>query len=332
MTTSASLTLEELADIAEEASAHGDLKAAAAELVAAVDDARLADSRDVPAALGIAAELLDNADDQAGSLVLTERAIEVHRAMGSAAELPRIFRARLLFGLGRSEEAMAELTALRPRLLHDAEVPAEMTESLLAGGHGKTALDWLTEAAREARDAFMRTTSFDDDGEQATAVLFALLTERHHLRHDLDLPHDSLDEMAEELEEEAERVERARLAEALATPVLFFPREEFVGLGESVPGMAASWDAHRGDVERLLVARSDAGLGIGCEVVPGSATELTSRVDRADGGDLDDTLADYARDLDERGLARSWPPARNDACWCGSGAKYKKCCLPRSRA
>lgn len=21
-----------------------------------------------------------------------------------------------------------------------------------------------------------------------------------------------------------------------------------------------------------------------------------------------------------------WPPARNDACWCGSGDKYKRCC------
>ncbi|MDX6211619.1 MAG: hypothetical protein QOF82_706, partial [Frankiales bacterium] len=26
-----------------------------------------------------------------------------------------------------------------------------------------------------------------------------------------------------------------------------------------------------------------------------------------------------------------WPPPRNAPCWCGSGAKYKKCCLPRGR-
>ncbi len=25
-----------------------------------------------------------------------------------------------------------------------------------------------------------------------------------------------------------------------------------------------------------------------------------------------------------------WPPQRNARCWCGSGAKYKRCC--RSRA
>ncbi|MGC4857034.1 SEC-C metal-binding domain-containing protein [Micromonospora sp. DT4] len=26
------------------------------------------------------------------------------------------------------------------------------------------------------------------------------------------------------------------------------------------------------------------------------------------------------------------PPERNDACWCGSGLKYKRDCLPRSRS
>ncbi|WP_373315313.1 SEC-C metal-binding domain-containing protein [Asanoa ishikariensis] len=34
----------------------------------------------------------------------------------------------------------------------------------------------------------------------------------------------------------------------------------------------------------------------------------------------------------ERGRTRAWPPARNQERWCGSGAKYKTCCLPRSRA
>jgi hypothetical protein len=32
----------------------------------------------------------------------------------------------------------------------------------------------------------------------------------------------------------------------------------------------------------------------------------------------------YAEALDTPGIL--WPPERNDPCWCGSGAKYKKCC------
>ncbi|TQC47004.1 hypothetical protein EEB14_22715 [Rhodococcus sp. WS4] len=30
-------------------------------------------------------------------------------------------------------------------------------------------------------------------------------------------------------------------------------------------------------------------------------------------------------------LETAWPPGRNEACWCGSTLKYKKCCRPRSR-
>jgi uncharacterized protein YecA (UPF0149 family) len=28
----------------------------------------------------------------------------------------------------------------------------------------------------------------------------------------------------------------------------------------------------------------------------------------------------------------SWPPSRNQPCWCGSGRKYKKCCAATSLA
>ncbi|ROO82838.1 SEC-C motif-containing protein [Actinocorallia herbida] len=33
-----------------------------------------------------------------------------------------------------------------------------------------------------------------------------------------------------------------------------------------------------------------------------------------------------ARIFTPEGELIPWPPERNDACWCGSGAKYKKCC------
>jgi tetratricopeptide (TPR) repeat protein len=33
-----------------------------------------------------------------------------------------------------------------------------------------------------------------------------------------------------------------------------------------------------------------------------------------------------ARILTPEGELITWPPERNDPCWCGSGAKYKKCC------
>jgi hypothetical protein len=34
----------------------------------------------------------------------------------------------------------------------------------------------------------------------------------------------------------------------------------------------------------------------------------------------------FAAELSRRGRTLPWPPTRNDACWCGSGRKYKRCC------
>jgi len=43
-----------------------------------------------------------------------------------------------------------------------------------------------------------------------------------------------------------------------------------------------------------------------------------------------DTRASYATELLEHDATRPWPPERNQPCWCGSGRKYKKCCLRAS--
>ena len=45
-----------------------------------------------------------------------------------------------------------------------------------------------------------------------------------------------------------------------------------------------------------------------------------------------DPRAGYARQLAAGSAHITWPPERNGPCWCGSGNKYKKCCLPRSRS
>jgi uncharacterized protein YecA (UPF0149 family) len=44
-----------------------------------------------------------------------------------------------------------------------------------------------------------------------------------------------------------------------------------------------------------------------------------------------ETLDEYAESRAMLEPVLTWPPERNADCWCGSGTKYKKCCLPRSR-
>lgn len=42
-----------------------------------------------------------------------------------------------------------------------------------------------------------------------------------------------------------------------------------------------------------------------------------------------DARSTYAAELNRTGRAISWPPGRNDPCWCRSGRKYKRCCGSR---
>ncbi|MCP3800802.1 SEC-C domain-containing protein [Allokutzneria sp. A3M-2-11 16] len=51
-------------------------------------------------------------------------------------------------------------------------------------------------------------------------------------------------------------------------------------------------------------------------------------------GGRTDAFDDYTRSLAEQERASDvpWPPPRNQPCWCGSGLKDKKCCLPRGRS
>ncbi|GAA1848914.1 SEC-C domain-containing protein [Asanoa iriomotensis] len=335
MTIASTLSVDELDAIAEGAAERGEPAAGAAELVAIVDGGRLADPRDDVVALGMAAELLFNADDPAGSLDLTDRAIDAHRRHGTAADFAQLFRARLLFELDRADEAMAELTPLRPLLTTDPDAAAEIAEALLAGGRGETAHEWLSVAVDEARAALPETDDLDDAGELATVIVYALITQRHAVRHELGLPHDALDEMAEELEAAAEEEHQAELTAALSGPFLFLPAAEFARLAERRPDLAEScgptWEAHRADIEHILATVAETGITGARGIVRGTADELVQLSERRGDDPVDDVLDDYADELDGRGLNVPWPPARNDVCWCGSEVKYKKCCLPRSR-
>jgi uncharacterized protein YecA (UPF0149 family) len=43
--------------------------------------------------------------------------------------------------------------------------------------------------------------------------------------------------------------------------------------------------------------------------------------------DSDEIRPTLAAEKARTGNAIAWPPGRNEPCWCGSGRKYKQCCL-----
>jgi hypothetical protein len=81
-------------------------------------------------------------------------------------------------------------------------------------------------------------------------------------------------------------------------------------------------------LQRILVDYAEAGMP-GLAVAPIRVVPFTEWcAGKAYDPDTAEARAEYAANLartDDPGVV-SWPPGRNEPCWCGSGHKYKKCC------
>ncbi|MBM0233142.1 SEC-C domain-containing protein [Micromonospora sp. STR1_7] len=320
------LTAERIEEIGSLGSESPDPAALVAELVGAVDEGRVADPDDTGYALLVAADILEQAGDLADALALATRAIAEQPDEDAYA---RSVRGGLLLRLGRSGEGMRELTELRP-LLETNPDATYLIDELAESGHAETALEWLTGAL----DAILERTrtqqhESEDAQDEAAAMIYGLAQRRHDLREELGLPHDEYDNLADRLRAASNHALDA-LDDGPAT-LLYWPQAEYDALLARWPALAdsypATWDEHRAQIERALTEASGLGgadLGVAAGSVEGLAAFAGNEpID-------EETLDEYADSLDDTGVT-AWPPGRNDACWCGSGAKYKKCCLPRSR-
>ncbi|MFF5178476.1 SEC-C domain-containing protein [Micromonospora sp. NPDC000316] len=320
------LTADRIDEIGSLGSASPDPAALAAELVSAVDEGRVADPDDTGYALLVAADIMEQAGDLADALALATRAIAEQPDEDAYA---RSVRGGLLLRLGREAEGLAELTALRP-LLETNPDATYLVDELAESGHAETALEWLTTAL----DAILERTrtqqhASEDAQDEAAAMIYGLAQRRHDLREEMGLPHDEYDNLADRLRAASNHALDA--LDAGPATLLFWPRAEFDALLVRWPSLVdsypANWDEHRTQIERALVNASGLG-GADLGVVTGTVTGLAAFA--GDDPIDEETLDEYADSLDEAGVT-AWPPGRNDTCWCGSGSKYKKCCLPRSR-
>ncbi|MDG4805241.1 SEC-C metal-binding domain-containing protein [Micromonospora sp. WMMD1120] len=321
------LTADRIDEIGATGPGSPDPAALVTELVSAVDEGRVADPADTGYALLVAADILRQAGDLADALALATRAIAEQPDDDAYA---RAVRAGLLLRLDRTDEGLAELTALRPLLETDPDA-AYLIDELAGAGHTDTAVEWLTGALDVLLERSRAQQHESEDAQDAAAaMIYGLAQQRHDLREDMGLPHDEYDTLADRLRDAASHALDA-LDDGPAT-LLFWPKAEFDALLVRWPALAESypttWDGHRAQIERAFVETSGLG-GTGLGVVAGSVDGLaafagTEPID-------EETLDEYADSLEDTGVT-SWPPGRNDTCWCGSGTKYKKCCLPRSRA
>jgi hypothetical protein len=326
------LSFDDIDELYQSAETAGRPLAVADDLIAAVEQDRLADAADASYALLAAAGIFEAQRE-------TERAIELaHRAMladGADAHDRHIAQAtygRLLIGAGRDDEGMATLTALRPALLTDPPLIEFLTDILIDLDRSQLAHEWLTDAVEQTKEAVAAAP--EAEGTELLEVFYQLLNARHAVRHALDLPHDGYDELFQEMSESGHDDEEPLL--------IFWPRPDFDALLDGWPKVAEfighSWDEHRALMEKALVEVSESSAtppvllagSVDGLIAFAAEQDEDSGPDEPphDPGDLD-VLLEYADSIESPALA--WPPGRNEDCWCGSGLKYKKCCLPRAR-
>lgn len=302
------LTEDDLTQLSSEAIGSDDPRPFIDELVAAVEEDRLAEPDLASYALGLAADLAEGLHDGDLALALSERSLAATQG-GSDEHWTRGRHAELLLRFGREDEGMRELHALRPQLTRDEMASVYVTEALTENGRAEIAEEWLSSALTTAAEIVERASG--PEADEAREIESALAVRRFYVRRELGLPYDEVDRVAEQLDDEG-------------PDYIFWPRGAFEQLLQAQPDAAeelgATWDEHRAMIERDL-QESDPSDRPFVEV--GTPELLTA------------LLTDDADDADAApaaGPELEWPPGRNDPCWCGSGAKYKKCCLPRGRS
>ena len=304
------LTADDLDGIGADAQAARDPRPFAVELVAAVEGGRLADPDDAGYALSLAAEARELAGEHEEALALSARAATTGEGTVDGTWLQAIHAERLL-RLGREDEGMAALAALRPLLHRDVDAVGPVVEALTETGRAELAEQWVTAAMLTAMEREDRATDGSDEQLEVAAVVDELVMTRRDVRAGLGRVPDEYDTLADDLD--------------AAPDLVFYPEAAFTQLlaaqPEAADELGRDWDAHRAIDRGRAAGRRRRGRGLGGR----------GRDPRAARRDAGGRRRDAGADAPEPGPRLPWPPGRNDPCWCGSRAKYKKCCLPRGR-
>jgi hypothetical protein len=270
------------------------------------------------------ADLLDSAQ---GLLLGGEsaQAIAIWKRMisegGNTADWAHLEYADYLYREDQDDQAQAELIKL-------------MVGRRVLGGPWSLAAELLEELGDLEAALFFFSTAVDyltPEQRSPFAPLWArqLTAGRRRVRWTLEIPLDDLDLEAEmglaEMEDK-----RIDLPDLLGTPEVtggrlhFWARDEFKHALCLWPDhtSAENADDYYQHIERVL--RAHAGSRV--LAVPRTVGTADDDSDPAirDARSMAEVFA-IANLIDE-GTVVEWPPGRNQVCWCGSEAKYKKCC------
>lgn len=254
---------------------------------------------------------------------------------------PRCRRAEILTRHGRLEEAGQVWDTVAADTPDDVWVYNNAGLEHGAIGEHELALPWLTRALEVA----VRTGDPEGLLGQLRDLRAASLAKLGREADELQTATPSLTVPARWESETSPRLSREVTPAREPGPLIpvalaWLPADEYAEWPQRWPDLADSPLLHDEDgqpvshavycrrMEARLRAHSEAGMPR-LSVVPVRSAEFNPWVaDNApDEPDPSQLRAQYAADV-ARDPSRTvtWPPGRNDPCWCGSGRKYKKCC------
>jgi SEC-C motif. len=224
-------------------------------------------------------------------------------------ELAQEMLAWYLLKAGDRDEGEAAFAKLRAERVGDPQIVSTLANARMDSGDGQGALAAYDEALDLAKST----------GDPAWVD--RLRGERQYSRFEHGLPPDEDDRLAEQANPAYPR--------ATHYSVAWFPRDQIEAALARWPSLAddlSDPDAYCRTIEaRLRDLRSETGRQP--SVAPLRVERL---VEFAEENGIDpDSGAARSRlgaELGRKGESVSWPPGRNEPCWCGSGRKYKRCC------
>ena len=238
--------------------------------------------------------------------------------------------ADLLLRLGRDRDADDAWAQAERDDPHNPWVHSAASDAYTRVGLHNKALPWQTKGLELALAA----------GDEEAEIAWYLTGERGQTMDVLGFPPDELQLRADELIEREEQQDREAGREFLPRPLspqqthigaAWFPADQYPRALQTWPSFAEDY-AH-GPYEtycaRLeLMLRDLKAQGVkSLSLTPIQVDEYLAWCTEHDRDpEQSDTRASYSTTLLDRDIGKPWPPQRNAPCWCGSDAKYKKCC------
>jgi tetratricopeptide (TPR) repeat protein len=235
--------------------------------------------------------------------------------------------AELLLDNGDPQSAAAELERIRKQQPFDPAVFDYVAEMLEARGDLSGALRWWDMAAARLSE---EEISEAIEEEAFPTAPRRVLDSRRRLRKQLGATPDSLDQrLPAPLQGWISDLASETAPKSLVLEIYFWREPDFALAQNRWPTLVqgyATYPDYRTKLERQMRDTIEADPSRRIELVPMSADGLAAFA-RAEGGSPEDKEIRHRYQTSRVADAFPWPPPRNARCWCGSGQKYKTCCL-----